>query len=42
MLAHRGIRVKIVLPASIDTPIYQRAANATGRTALPAAPGGVR
>lgn len=38
MLAHRGIRVKIVLPASIDTPIYQRAANATGRTPFPLPP----
>ncbi|MDR6691673.1 short-subunit dehydrogenase [Microbacterium sp. 1154] len=38
MLAHRGIRVKIVLPASIDTPIYQRAANYTGRTAFPLPP----
>jgi len=38
MLAHRGIRVKIVLPASIDTPIYQRAANVTGRTPFPLPP----
>ncbi|MDU0367736.1 SDR family NAD(P)-dependent oxidoreductase [Microbacterium sp. NPDC089180] len=38
MLAHRGIRVKVVLPASIDTPIYQRAANYTGRTAFPLPP----
>ncbi|MFJ4161081.1 SDR family NAD(P)-dependent oxidoreductase [Microbacterium testaceum] len=38
MLAHRGIRVKIVLPASIDTPIYQRAANSTGRTPFPLPP----
>lgn len=38
MLAHRGIRIKIVLPASIDTPIYQRAANYTGRTAFPLPP----
>jgi short-subunit dehydrogenase len=27
----RGIRVRTVLPASIDTPIYQHAANYTGR-----------
>lgn len=38
MLGHRGIRVKIVLPASIDTPIYRRAANATGRTPFPLPP----
>lgn len=38
MLAHRGIRVKMVLPASIDTPIYQRAANVTGRTPFPLPP----
>ncbi|WP_285136118.1 SDR family NAD(P)-dependent oxidoreductase [Microbacterium sp. lyk4-40-TSB-66] len=38
MLAHRGIRITIVLPASIDTPIYQRAANYTGRTAFPLPP----
>lgn len=38
MLAHRGIRVRVVLPASIDTPIYQRAANYTGRTPFPLPP----
>ncbi|BAJ75525.1 dehydrogenase with different specificities [Microbacterium testaceum StLB037] len=38
MLAHRGIRIKMVLPASVDTPIYQRAANYTGRTAFPLPP----
>lgn len=38
MLGHRGIRVRIVLPASIDTPIYRRAANVTGRTPYPLPP----
>jgi len=38
MLGHRGIRIRIVLPASIDTPIYQRAANYTGRTPFPLPP----
>jgi len=38
MLAHRGIRIGIVLPASIDTPIYQRAANYTGRSPFPLPP----
>lgn len=38
MLDHRGIHVRIVLPASIDTPIYQRAANVTGRTPFPLPP----
>lgn len=38
MLGHRGIRIRIVLPASIDTPIYQRAANVTGRTPFPLPP----
>ncbi|MCC4250301.1 MULTISPECIES: SDR family NAD(P)-dependent oxidoreductase [Microbacterium] len=38
MLGERGIRVRIVLPASVDTPIYRRAANATGRTPYPLPP----
>ncbi|MFZ8757153.1 SDR family NAD(P)-dependent oxidoreductase [Microbacterium sp. HMH0099] len=38
MLGHRGIHVRIVLPASIDTPIYERAANVTGRTPFPLPP----
>jgi len=38
MRGHRGIRIKVVLPASIDTPIYQRAANVTGRTPFPLPP----
>ena len=38
MVGHRGIRITIVLPASIDTPIYQRAANYTGRTPFPLPP----
>jgi len=38
MLGHRGIRIRVVLPASIDTPIYQRAANHTGRTPFPLPP----
>lgn len=38
MLEHRGIRVRIVLPASVDTAIYQRAANVTGRTPFPLPP----
>ncbi len=38
MLGHRGIRIATVLPASIDTPIYRRAANYTGRTAFPLPP----
>ena len=33
-----GIDVRIVLPASIDTPIYQRAANLTGRAPHPLPP----
>jgi NAD(P)-dependent dehydrogenase (short-subunit alcohol dehydrogenase family) len=33
-----GIDVRIVLPATIDTPIYQRAANFTGRVARPLPP----
>ncbi|WP_214466288.1 SDR family NAD(P)-dependent oxidoreductase [Microbacterium flavescens] len=40
-----GIRVKVILPSTIDTPIYQHAANVTGRAvhALPpaASPGRV-
>ena len=38
MLGHSGIRVRVVLPASIDTAIYQRAANVTGRTPHPLPP----
>ncbi|MDF2990460.1 MAG: dehydrogenase with different specificity [Microbacterium sp.] len=38
MLGHRGIRITVVLPASIDTPIYHRAANVTGRTPFPLPP----
>lgn len=38
LLPHRRIRVRVVLPASIDTPIYQRAANHTGRTPFPLPP----
>ncbi|WP_431795178.1 SDR family NAD(P)-dependent oxidoreductase [Microbacterium enclense] len=38
VLPDRGIRVRVVLPASIDTPIYQRAANTTGRTPFPLPP----
>ena len=38
VLSQRGIRVRIVLPASIDTPIYRRAANVTGRTPYPLPP----
>lgn len=38
VLDHRGIHVRIVLPASIDTPVYQRAANVTGRTPFPLPP----
>jgi len=34
----RGIRVRVILPATIDTPIYQHAFNATGRNAHPLPP----
>ena len=34
----RGIRVRIILPATIDTPIYQHAANFTGRRIHPLPP----
>lgn len=34
----RGIRVRIILPATIDTPIYQHAANFTGRRVHPLPP----
>lgn len=33
-----GVRVRVVLPASIDTPIYQHAANMTGRQVHPLPP----
>jgi NAD(P)-dependent dehydrogenase (short-subunit alcohol dehydrogenase family) len=33
-----GIRVRVVLPATIDTPIYQHAANFTGRSVHPLPP----
>ena len=33
-----GIRVRVVLPATIDTPIYQHAANVTGRRVRPLPP----
>jgi short-subunit dehydrogenase len=36
--ASRGIRATIVLPAAIDTPIYQKAANYTGRHVHPLPP----
>lgn len=38
LLGTRGIDVRIVLPATIDTPIYHRAANFTGRTPHPMPP----
>ncbi|WP_205789252.1 SDR family NAD(P)-dependent oxidoreductase [Microbacterium sp. CPCC 204701] len=34
----RGIRIRIVLPSTIDTPIYQNAANVTGRRVHPLPP----
>ncbi|WP_323960229.1 SDR family NAD(P)-dependent oxidoreductase [Arthrobacter sp. JZ12] len=34
----RGIRICLVLPATIDTPIYQHAANYTGRNVHPLPP----
>lgn len=36
--AERGIRVRVVLPATIDTPIFQHAANYTGRNVHPLPP----
>ncbi|WP_461472994.1 SDR family NAD(P)-dependent oxidoreductase [Microbacterium sp. HJ5] len=33
-----GIRVRVVLPSTVDTPIYQHAANVTGRAVHPLAP----
>lgn len=33
-----GIRVRVVIPSTIDTPIYQHAANFTGRRAHPLPP----
>ncbi|HET6300988.1 SDR family NAD(P)-dependent oxidoreductase [Microbacterium sp.] len=33
-----GIRVRVVLPATVDTPIYQNAANVTGRHVHPLPP----
>lgn len=34
----RGIRIRIVLPSTVDTPIYQNAANVTGRRVHPLPP----
>lgn len=34
----RGIRVRVVLPSTVDTPIYQHAANFTGRRVHPLPP----
>lgn len=34
----RGIRIRVILPATIDTPIYQHAANLTGRRVHPLPP----
>jgi NAD(P)-dependent dehydrogenase (short-subunit alcohol dehydrogenase family) len=33
-----GVRVRVVLPGSVDTPIYQHAANVTGRHVRPLPP----
>jgi short-subunit dehydrogenase len=33
-----GIRVRVILPATVDTPIYQNAANVTGRHVHPLPP----
>jgi NAD(P)-dependent dehydrogenase (short-subunit alcohol dehydrogenase family) len=33
-----GIRVRVILPGSVDTPIYQHAANLTGKKARPLPP----
>lgn len=38
MRAQPGIRIRAVLPATIDTPIYQHAANVTGRHVHPVPP----
>lgn len=38
LLADKGINVCLVLPATIDTPIYQHAANYTGRNVRPLPP----
>lgn len=38
LLGSPGIEVRMVLPASIDTPIYQRASNFTGRAPRPLPP----
>jgi len=34
----RGIRIRVVLPSTIDTPIYQHAGNLTGRHVHPLPP----
>jgi short-subunit dehydrogenase len=34
----RGIRVRVILPSTVDTPIYQNAANYTGRDVHPLPP----
>lgn len=34
----RGIRIRVILPATVDTPIYQHAANLTGRRVHPLPP----
>jgi len=33
-----GIRIRVILPATVDTPIYQNAANVTGRHVHPLPP----
>jgi hypothetical protein len=33
-----GIRIRLILPATVDTPIYQHAANVTGRRVHPLPP----
>jgi short-subunit dehydrogenase len=38
LLGDRRVRIKVVLPATIDTRIYQRAANYTGRDVHPVPP----
>jgi short-subunit dehydrogenase len=37
-LRHTRIRVRLILPATVDTPIYQHAANYTGRRVHPLPP----